>query len=797
MITVSLNGTWKLKNCTNSSEIDAVVPGSDFGNLIKAGVIKNPLISGDEAEGISVGENDFTWYKSFNLDEDIFKYENIEINCGCLDTLCTCFINDKKAFESENAFIPICKDIKKYLKIGENKIEIYFRSAVKTARRLQKQQPLPKNNNGLDGIAYLRKPACHFGWDWGPCVPYGGILDDIYISAFNKKISNIRIKQSTSKERSVVTVTADNAERIYILTPSNERIDKNGENFIIENPKLWYTRELSQKESQPLYTVVLENSEEHIEKRIGLRNLYLDKSKDEYGENFCFVLNGEKIFAKGANLIPFSAVFEDSDNSTVDYYLDLAVKSNFNILRIWGGGSYASDYLLERCDELGILIWQDFCFACLMYPFYDERFTENVICEVRSNVARTEHHPCLALWCGNNEIEAMFSYLPKNSRLVKSYEQFFYNTLKNEMCAISDVDYIPTSPLGSECFKNNSSDFVGDTHMWNVWHGLKKLDYYTKRYTRFMSEFGLESLPSMKAVKTFASEDEYDITSPSFNRHQKCVGGNRKMMFYLTEMFDFPMDFKDLPYLTGIVQSECVKNATVHFRQNKGRCNGSIFWQFNDVWNCPSWSSVDFEGVPKALQYSAKDFFSPVYISCEKEKDRAMLYLHNDTAYFQELDFTVSVWNINGSKLSEKNYKEQLSPNSFKKYNEIKVSKNTVLQIKADGRETTEFFAPPKSLNLKKAKIECILNSNTLTLKSDVVAYGVCISSDSLPSDNYFTLFPNEEKTVSFDSPPEKFEITCANNIEFKNSKIKNKLFRFFYRLEPLNIGNFFYYTFN
>lgn len=794
MKTISLAGNWKMKNCTDGSECSAVIPGSDFGNLIKNGRIKNPLVSGDEKEGIAIGENDYEFLRSFTVTDEDLQKVHIHLCIDSVDTLCTLFINGKKVCRSENVFIPLDVEVKKFLTVGENSILLHFDSAVKYIREKQKENPLPKNSNGIDGIPYIRKPGCHFGWDWGPCVPYRGIFGKVELQFFNKRIENIKITQNTTKAKAVITASAQNADKIYLISPNGKvtYFDEKG-TARVEQPELWYTRELSQKEKQPLYTVVFENNEEKAERKIGLRSLYLDRSEDEYGSNFCFVLNGEKVFAKGANLIPFSAIYEDSDNTTADYYLDLAQKSNFNMLRVWGGGSYADDYLISQCDERGILIWQDFCFACQMYPFYDEDFAANVLYEVKANVERLTTHPSLALWCGNNEIETMFSYLPKGTKIVKAYEEFFYHTLPDFIKDMTDVSYIPTSPVGSACFKEYSSDNVGDTHMWNVWHGLKRLDYYGGRYSRFLSEFGLESLPSMKAIETFAPKEEYDINSAAFNRHQKCIGGNQKMLFYLTEMFDFPNSFEDLPYLTGIVQAECIKNATVHFRQNKGRCNGSLFWQFNDVWNCPSWSSVDFEGVPKALQYKAREFFSPVTVTCKKEKGRATVFAHNDT--LNEVTFCLTV------KLSKpdliKEYDVSLAPNSFKKIDEIKVNERTVMQLCFQNEVITEIFTSPQKLNLKKAHIETKFDGNKLTVRSDTFAYNVFIDSDEVPDENYFSLSQGEEKTVEFTKAPSFYRIVCANNIEFKKQKMRKKLFRFFYRLKPLNIANYFYYSAN
>lgn len=793
MNNIDLAGQWSLKVVNTNEIYPAYLPGSDIGNLIKANAIENPLILGDDKVGEQLGERDIEFERAFVLDSSDLEYTDIRLRSGGFDTLCTVYINGIEAGKTNNAHLSVDMDIKQYVKAGENSIKLCFSSPVKYIKARQQAKPLPKNNNGTDGAAYLRKPSCHFGWDWGPCVPYCSVNEYIAIKCFNREIKNISVRQVTNEEKSTVTVTAENADRIYIVTPQGEIVEGSHNEFIIENPQLWYTADMSGRDTQPLYTVCFENDVERVERKIGLRSLYLDRSKDEYGSNFKFVLNGKRVFAKGANLIPFSAIYEDSDNSTVDYYLDLAQKSNFNIIRVWGGGSYANEYLMEQCDKRGILVWQDYCFACLMYPFYEQDFLENVLKEVKENTSRLSTHPSLALLCGNNEIEVMFSYMPKTSELVKSYIDFFYTRLPKAIEDLTDTSYIPSSPLGEEPFKNCSGDDTGDTHMWNVWHGLKPLDYYQTRYTRFLSEFGLESLPSMKAIRTFAKEDNLSITGESFNRHQKCVGGNRKMLFYLKEMFHMPKHFEDLPYLTGIIQAECVRNAAIHFRQNPERCNGVIYWQYNDVWNCPSWSSVDFEGIPKALQYKAKEFFEPITVTCKNDRGTAVLFAHNDTV--NPVTFTAKIA-VNDMGIS-KSYDISLAPNESRLLDKIKVNSKSVMTIKYLDKTKTEVFTAPKNLKLKRADITYSLNGNSLTLKSNTLAFGVCIEADTLPRDNYFNMAENEERTVTFEKAPSQISIKCANNIEYDVKPLKEKISRLLYRLEPLNIGNYVYYSVN
>lgn len=795
---VSLNGVWDIESKNKKYVLKGDVPGTDFGNLVKQGIIVSPLISGIEEEALKIAENDFSFSRSFDIPKEILAYNNVSLRCESIDTLADVYVNGNLVASLNNAYIPLNVNIKAQLKEGTNNIKIEFHSAYNYIREKQSQNKLPTNFNGVNGIPYIRKPGCHFGWDWGPCVPYCGILDDIYLKAFNEEIKDIAIRQETNKEMSKLYVSCSGAKDIYILTPTNEKISVKNGFAEIKNPVLWYTKEMSNKETQPLYKVVFKNEEEEIIKEIGLRSLYLDQSKDEYGTNFCFILNGEKVFAKGANLIPFAAIYEDITKEMVDYYINLALESNFNIIRIWGGGSYIDEYFLSQCDKLGILVWQDFCFACQLYPLSDKDFKENVINEITYNVIRESNHPCLALFCGNNEIETMYAYMNKNTKLLKAYKEFFYDTCPDILKDITNVSYIPTSPVGSDFMKDISSDNHGDTHMWNVWHGLKKLDYYGKRYSRFLSEFGLESLPSMKAISTFASGDELDINSKSFNAHQKCGGGNKKMLFYLTEFFDFPKYFEALPYLTGIVQAECIKNAAVHFRQNKGRCNGAIYWQYNDVWNCPSWSSVDFEGVPKALQYKAKEFFSPITLTCSKEQGRAVIFAHNDTLSPQEIDLKIQEYDIKTDEIVS-TFEQYLSldKNSSEYVMALKTNKDYALKITCNGESIYEIMDRPYKLPLKKVNFNTYLDGNKLTISADTFAYDVCIDSDAIAKDNYFSLLKGESKTVELSKEPTYVNIICANNIEYKKNRIGKACFRFFYRLKPINVARYVFYSLN
>ncbi|MCQ2462179.1 MAG: hypothetical protein MJ177_02090 [Clostridia bacterium] len=793
---VELNGKWNMIRQRDGKQFPADIPGTDFGALIKCGEIKNPLISGDENEALATASDNYAFSRSFTVNGALLGKKLALLKCSCVDTLCEIYINGKKALSLNNAFVPLDADIKGFLRMGENTVSFVFSSAYIYIKEKYKAHPLLPNPNGVNGIPYIRKPGCHFGWDWGPCVPYCGILDDIYIDFTDSEITDIKIKQNTTPEKSVVSVTAKNAESIELYSPQGEKITGDNGVFTVEAPVLWDIREQNGKQKQPLYSVVLTGGDERIEKKIGLRSVALDTSKDAYGSNFCFVLNGERVFAKGANLIPFAALFEDYSRETVDYYLNLAVNCGFNMLRVWGGGSYADEYFLSRCDELGILVWQDFCFACQLYPFYEDDFAKNVLNEITLNVSRIALHPSAALFCGNNEAEQMFSYLPKKAKLVSSYIDFFYKRLPPVLAEITDIKYIPSSPVGEAPFKKTGSDSVGDTHMWHVWHGLKPLDYYAKRYTRFMSEFGLESLPGEKAISAFAGTGERSMASKPFMSHQKCSGGNEKMLYYLTEMFFFPVSFDSLPYLTGIVQAECVKNAAVHFRQNKGRCNGCLFWQYNDVWNCPSWSAVDFEGVPKALMYYAKRFFAPVTVTYKRENGRLRIFAHNDTLENKRLEVCVDYYGIDGVRLGGTTLNAELEKNTTREIGFAVYANEPVVRIAFGDDILTELLIPPYAAKLKKAKIEVEKADGGIYLTADTFAYNVFIDTDCTLSDNYFSLVKGEKRFVALGKLTDEIKITCANNIDFCGGRSERGKFRLKYRLKPANIANTIAYSF-
>ncbi len=429
MKTYSLNGKWNMTRVATNDKYNVSVPSDNFTELLKLGVIPDPYYKDNEKLVEWVGREDWTFERTFNLDENDLNNRKVLLVAKALDTLCEVYVNGELIGKGENAHLKYEFDIKPFAKVGENILTIKFFAPVPYAEKMQKEKPLPKNFNGTDGIAYIRKPHCHFGWDWGPHIVLSGITDDISIICYDNRLEDVDIRQIHNNGKVIVKINpiveGEGKVSSKIICPDDTEIPFVNNEVIIEKPELWWTKELSGKEKQPLYKVVATMGDTEVTKKIGLRTIRLDRSKDQYGSNFCFYLNDTKIFGKGANWIIADSIMGRTTNETYDYYINSALEANFNMLRIWGGAYYAPDYFYEQCDEKGILLWQDFQFACLMYPFYEDDFTANVFKEVEYQVNRIKTHPSLCLWGGNNELETMFSYMPENLKIVQWYKKIF------------------------------------------------------------------------------------------------------------------------------------------------------------------------------------------------------------------------------------------------------------------------------------------------------------------------------------------------------------------------------------
>lgn len=826
----SLNGDWLFKQSDKQQWLPAVVPGCNFLDLMANGLIKDPFIGLNEQDCDWVGKTDFEYKKTFCLSDAELECDEIRLCAKALDTVCDVRVNGKLAFSENNCFVEHKYDVKSLLKSGENEISVYFHSPVNYVKQMYKQCSTPVNSNGQNGIVHIRKPQCHFGWDWGPVLPLSGITDDIYLEIVSGAIVDLlNVNSDYVNDKGIVIVSVDytsyaDTECENVLTsPDGSQQSVVGKNakFVVDNPELWWSYDLTDKKEQPLYNVSVRllvdgKTVDESSKKIGIRHLELNTKRDEYGKNFQFVLNGVPIFAKGANYIPADSFITRFTKDKLDYLLDAVQFSNMNIVRIWGGGYYASDAFYDECDRRGILVWQDFMFACQAYPFFNDDFLANVKREVAYNTARICSHPSLALWCGNNEIEDMHMAWINMPKYIEYTEKFFYNILEPEIRKYDPVtSFTPGSPVGKSHNEGVYADNVGDTHLWGVWHGLKSMDYYRRRMTRFCSEFGFESLPDMNTVRAFAEPKDYDLNSKVFLSHQKCMNGNDKMVYYIAGRFDLPKHFRDYVYLSQVTQLECIADATEHWRRNKGRCNGSMYWQLNDCWGVCSWSGIDYYGNYKALQYGARHFNQPLTVSFENNKNDVKVFVLNDYRQKQDVTLELSLFDFQNGIVDTVRYDvEQLEmrcsfdvpPQWLKSCDK---RRNGILAVLyKDGSEVsrrTLLFDKEKNLSLPKAKlntrIEIKGSDLTLRIKSDSFARLVkaeC-SATHLPfSDNFFDLLANEEKVITMHldstlSPKEVAQsivVYSLSDIELNKNKLNSFAKRAKVWLSPVNIAN-------
>lgn len=832
----SLNGEWKFREAANGEWMKAEVPGCNYLDLMANGIIPDPFYKTNEKDVYWVAEKAWEYSRCFSLCAEDLQHDRIFLCADMLDTVCHVFINEKCIAAPENCHIGYKFNIKDAVAEGENTLRIVFDSPVNYVKQKQEEEKCPHNANGQDGIPHIRKPQCHFGWDWGPVLPPSGISGDIALEFSDcAEISDVLIAQRHYNGKVDVTVSVkseiyENAaivSEITLTAPNGEVQTAAGESavFTVENPDLWWTYDITSNSAPALYTVSVQlkadkKTVDEQTKTIGLRTIELNREKDAYGSNFQFVLNGVPLFIKGANYIPPDSFATRFTEDKLRYMLDAMRFSNMNMIRIWGGGYYGSDALYDMCDRLGILVWQDFPFACQPYPFFDDALLENIKQEVAYNVSRVRHHASLAIWCGNNEIEAMSAGWITRRNYVEWTEKFFYHILEPQLRRYDQVTaYIPGSPCGLSHNNGVEADNVGDTHLWAVWHGLQPMNYYRKRLTRFCSEFGFESLPDIKTIQTFADKSDYSLTSEVFTAHQKCASGNEKMIYYIASRFHLPKKFEDFIYLSQVAQQECISDATEHWRRNKGRCNGAMYWQLNDCWPVCSWAGMDYYGNYKALQYTARRFNAPISVSIEDGKEKTRIVAMNDTVKNKNLVVRYKLFDFSeGVKSSGEvsvflcaiENKEIFVFDMAKLRQKFNLKRTGLLaELLLDGEvisRKTVLFDKEKRLKLPHATLSKTVsikeNVLEITVATDVFARLVRIESlvSTLPfSDNYFDLLPGEEMKITMpldasvtpEAQAEQLTLFCCTDVESDKNQLAESLTMARIFLKPINIGNF------
>ncbi len=652
-----LHDNWSFSAVDTLHFYSAKIPGTIHTDLFENKLIPDPFEGCNEKQLQWIGNQDWVYRTSFNVDSEVFDNQQVSIVFEGLDTYASVSLNGHLLFSSNNMFRTWEADCKQFLKKQGNNLEIVFSSALQKykADSLAAGHFLPGGK-----WMYARKAAYHFGWDWGPVFITAGIWKPVYLKGWDKILPRDFYLKTTqlSEEKATLNLSfeldaTDGAEAEIVLKhidSGKEELKKDFEvtkgqtnysfDFEIHNPKLWWTHDLGEPYLYEWQVEIKTSQGEVFQKNLsfGIRTIELVQEPDSAGASFFMKLNGVPLFAKGANYIPQHSFLTEISDSSYRALLDDAVFSNMNMLRVWGGGVYEKELFYELCDQKGILVWQDFMFACAMYPG-DEAFLMNVKKEAEEQVKRLRNHACLALWCGNNEVDEGWhnwgwqkQYAMDQSTqdiIWNDYTQLFQRLLPDVVNALDHGKaYISSSPQNGWGRKESMTE--GDSHYWGVWWGKEPFEKYQEKVPRFMSEFGFQAMPAIATIRSFQDKAADTLYSPSLRCHQKHPTGFETLSTYLKYEYLEANDLESLIYATQLIQAQGIGMAIEAQRSAKPYCMGSLYWQLNDVWPVTSWSGIDAQGNWKALQYRIKEVFDDVLVSVLKSNDSLHISLISD-----------------------------------------------------------------------------------------------------------------------------------------------------------------------
>ncbi|MCR5255353.1 MAG: glycoside hydrolase family 2 protein [Acetatifactor sp.] len=635
-------GGFRLKRLSNGKMYECGETGSVLEILQKNMVIPDPFVDDNEKIALKVMEEDFEFITTFDADDAVFTSEKKELVFEGIDTVADVFLNNVLILKACNMHRTFRADVTDILKNKGNQLVIRLYSPIKFIRDAYEKCECDGSEEAMQGFVHIRKAHYMFGWDWGIRLPDAGIFRPVFIEGNDVlRIEGFRIHQNhygdkvglsifVEKEMLSDRYSKEGLEPVYVLTIKDpggkvildETYEPESEIFI-NNPLLWWPRGYG---SQNLYEVTLKCLYEgrslfEKSKCIGLRTMTLERKKDSYGESFAHCVNGIEVFAFGADYVPEDSFLGRINKERTENLLEQCAAANFNTIRVWGGGFFPGDDFYDACDRLGLLVWQDMMFACGIYDLNPE-FEENIRLEIKDNLERISHHPCLAILCGNNEMEMFVNgnlWVKRHRQkadYIKMYEYLFPKWVSEYA---PDLIYWPSSPSSGGSFDEPNDFSRGDVHFWDVWHNNKPFTEYRKHNFRYLSEFGFQSLPSIETLKkVISSKEDMNLFSFCMEKHQRNRSANSKIMNYMQATYKYPTDFDTLIYASQLLAGEAIRYGVEHFRRNRGICMGTLYWQLNDCWPVISWSSIDYYGRWKALHYFAKRFFAPVLISCEE-----------------------------------------------------------------------------------------------------------------------------------------------------------------------------------
>jgi len=823
----SLTGEWEFRELpadggahvddethTDGDWLPAAVPGGVYSDLLELGLIPDPFYEDNELDVQWVGETDWEYRRTVSVSEDLLDQDRVLLRCDGLDTVATAFVNDREVGHSVNMHVGHEFDVSDALEPGENELRVRFRSPVEYGQERAAEYPyeVPCIRYPVDqpGRPFVRKAQCHYGWDWGPCLPTMGIYRDISLMGYSSpRVTYLKTEQDHSGEGIDLTVRAG------VDAPGAGEFDLTAE---VAGVELAEARDLDAGEQEVELTVEIDDGDvdlwwpngygdqplydlevtaggiggHTVTERVGFRDLDLVVEPDDVGTAFYFTVNGERVFAKGANTIPTAPLYGDVSETRYEHLVHSAADANMNMLRVWGGGYYEEDAFYDLCDEYGILVWQDFMFSCSLHPA-DDAFLDTAEEEVRHQVRRLASHPSIAVWCGNNENEEAaqnwFVDHDHHEDHLDDYRKLYTETV-GPTCREEDPSrtYWPGSPSSGPDELEPYVFEKGDIHYWDVWHqGEPFEDYYTTE-PRFVSEFGYQSFPSLDSLRTVMDEAEFNPTSPMMEHHQRNPGGNTTILQRAASYFQFPFDFDDFVYVSQLLQAEAMRTAIEHWRRRKPETMGALYWQLNDLWPVASWASVEYDGKWKAQQYAARRQFAPVLVSFHPTFEGAdgaenaqagddgeypdvsaqTVWLTSDET--EPLSGTVTV-ELYGLKNPEPldTWTVDVIVEAGESTDLLTVGRvdlpggvepsEVLLRATFDGPgesyPATAFFADFKELALPETDLDVEIDGTDVTVRSEDAALFVELDPGTLSgafSDDYVHLTPGEERTLTFDS---------------------------------------------
>jgi beta-mannosidase len=680
---LGLNGAWEFRQAGQTDWRPAEVPGTVHQDLLRNGLIPDPFYRDNELKVQWVENADWEYRTKFDVVPVIAGKSHIDLVFDGLDTFAAVFVNGQKVAETDNMFRLWRFDVKPLIKAGSNEVRIVFDSPVRREKMLEQ-----KLSYKVPGEApHARKAPYSFGWDWGPRLATSGIWRAVSLEAWDQaRITDLDIQQDFSKKGEVtlkvttevladralkadLQVSLDGGKPSVTLPLTMPKGTSRHQALVkIKNPKLWWPAGMGEQNLYVVHAGLLQGGYlvGHVARRIGLRTMELVQDKDAWGHSFYFRVNGVPFFAKGGNWIPADSFLPRVSRDRYEQLLKSCQNAFMNMLRVWGGGAYESEDFYDLCDELGLVVWQEFMFACQMVPG-DAAFQDNVRAEAEDVIRSLRHHASIALWCGNNECEEGWFFWGWKDTLPPTvwddYQKIFEGILPQ---AVQKFDpgrpYWPSSPHTLNKTGDPRSEESGDMHYWGVWHGQEPFEVYQKHNHRFYSEFGFQSFPLLESVKTYALPEDWNIASPVMEQHQKNTEGNRLIMLYMLDWFRLPKDFESLLWTSQVLQAEGMKIAVEHYRSQMPRIMGALYWQIEDCWPVASWAGLDYSGTWKALQYYARRFYNPMLITAIPRGDKLVVNAVSDHRGAKSAEFRWSVRTYGGEVIAEKTQAVSVEP---------------------------------------------------------------------------------------------------------------------------------------